>query len=1025
MKKEKDYINGGKNTLIMGKDFNINESADHQLWERAIMDILYNNSGLEESPIYLLDSSSTKLPEHDYRDMKSDDFISMLNENLSDLGEIGLLGKTGDIPSDQEFLNIMLEIGTDDDTSITHLILITDRETDHIEYIGGIQCGVVFMDSLFKEIKASDTRQVFKVYPMTILTDLTLYPFYYTLRSVIRNLNLGVSADMRALLKREYTYVGNRSGGSEQIVGLCDLHYGLSDTDIHFKPMKKYVRVSNPLTNNFKFDANDLEHFLASEPRPDQIYYIFNSTSADTEEMTRTDLVLYVSGFTAFVADPEIKTMSDLFASSFSKFEIYAADQISIDIPLKRVFDATDFNIPRYDRMSDKRKREIWVDMCYSMLSSGGELAHCETAETFATEDVMTADIVSFPKCGNKYCFRVTGDSEPISKLKCLQENGVSYLAMLKINQEPATIINGSLYMYQNVKKMKCDNYTIQFHSIKQCAEPRVLYNRFRSVVHNMRSNGFSGRLINEIKKFIRRWVSDKNINIMSDDIFRTISKDLVETLIYEVIPKGVCCLDLFSYNFMDTSEVDVWYFRTYSDLLRFLSTEICISATYYVELLGKSEGERTGLMWIKNLIAYGNKVHGLNAMDSKGFRVTRYNHDTSERGKIATVSPRLLIEKVIYPTVYDRKVVAARDFIEKMNHAGFQYFKNEITLEESSITAEDLYRIRDCFEVSSDDLAAKKIVKFAELLDPIIHLKKSRYSDPIEYLDMMIAKYGVWKIFSILIPISNGEFESVDTDLKEAAEKYIRKVCTSDVIGSFMRAIESSNIYGAQIEQGIDEIDTEAEPEDDKKETLKDIVTELKEASTSDQPVITAQHDTRTETGQEIEPITMEYLEKNLGITCEVGTLHPHGFGTYGDCYVNALCRLTGFGWKDTLLDLCRIGVEKLSSPNSIDVILTYLDELNISYKYIESPPMINYTKLISKEKKAMRVIDFLANLIGTGDGRSYLLFIKSHVMCYKNNVLYQPIETNMDEKDYKRQMSYILRQKVYRYVVVTDCNS
>ena len=301
MKKKKVAFNGSKDVLITGKDFNINESVDYQLWERVIMDILYNNSGLEKSQIYLLDSSNTKFPEHDYRVMKSTEFINMLNEKLPGFGVIDSSGHT----IDSDFLEIISKIVG------THLILAINKETNKIKYIGGIKYKILFID----EGMLAQNNLVFKIYQ--IITDneefasvederwLSKIAAYGILRKTIRLTTTNISEHPRSILRHLYVPGAIETPGS--LFGLCEPDY--SEYKVEFKETD-LTRI-NSIRGNYIFNNHDLENFVISELRPEYDYYVFRIFSSIEKTPTKK-IVLHISGFTGYVLDREINKIHDL-----------------------------------------------------------------------------------------------------------------------------------------------------------------------------------------------------------------------------------------------------------------------------------------------------------------------------------------------------------------------------------------------------------------------------------------------------------------------------------------------------------------------------------------------------------------------------------------------------------------------------------------------------------------------------------------------------------------------------------------
>ena len=187
---------------------------------------------------------------------------------------------------------------------------------------------------------------------------------YRILTAVISTANLDVSEHTRSVLKHLYL----NSGCTDAVLSRQKIQNATLLSKVHEDSKKeiKFKESSCTQINNRHnkpiFNTKDLEIFLASELSAYKNFYIFENTP---KEPNSNNMVLYISGFIGYI-NPE---MGNLLQKEKTYIIYTLDDNYYIDIPIKGIIDARDFNIPGYDKMSDDEKCDTWYDMCRIALS--------------------------------------------------------------------------------------------------------------------------------------------------------------------------------------------------------------------------------------------------------------------------------------------------------------------------------------------------------------------------------------------------------------------------------------------------------------------------------------------------------------------------------------------------------------------------------------------------------------------------------------------------------------------------------
>ena len=321
---------------------------------------------------------------------------------------------------------------------------------------------------------------------------------------------------------------------------------------------------------------------------------------------------------------------------------------------------------------------------------------------------------------------------------------------------------------------------------------PQKIYQKFQKIVYNIYSNSFSNKLRHEIKNFVYH----KDVDFYDDlgdidDVFKDISEELKSTtFIREVIPKDKCKVDLFRPKFADKYWVEKYTYYDFNKLIPFLSRGLSITSTYYIEVIKNNKYEGVPLMWIKNLVAYGNTLKGSDIVGAAGFTVYEYKSENGKSGKISTVEPTQFLEDVIRPKyMLDPRALSAEKFYKSLTNSDFNCYKENSSLKDLSVENE-LKILRGYFEDSGSpqEELDKKIFKLTKLLKSVSEEKCITCAS--EYVDTFLIEYDTCQLFSLVTPMSEN-FHSCDTGFLEACDAYLRNIITLDFIEHLMSIIE------------------------------------------------------------------------------------------------------------------------------------------------------------------------------------------------------------------------------------------
>lgn len=156
----------------------------------------------------------------------------------------------------------------------------------------------------------------------------------------------------------------------------------------------------------------------------------------------------------------------------------------------------------------------------------------------------------------------------------------------------------------------------------------------------------------------------------------------------------------------------------------------------------------------------------------------------------------------------------------------------------------------------------------------------------------------------------------------------------------------------------------------------------------------------------------------KELNVELDVSSLHPFGISDTGDCYVQALIRLTGKSWKEIMTMLTSIGLEHYMVPNDTRTIIRFLELTEHNLEYHDMPPLWKQ----ETSERPLLLKDFLRRIASDNYTGTYLILIPRHMMVYRKGTLYNPATTNSPDMYYHQLQKYLNDSKVYRYIEILD---